>query len=847
MIETESMIPSGDVVSEILKFLQSIYGDTEGYTYIWLLKKKKTLWRSLTNLRDMAETAVRFGQSQDIYFPVCPQVKALSVNERGTLVSVHSMTCFYCDFDCQGGNHEQKNLPTFDEVWEWLESLPNPPSIIIFTGGGIHCYWLFDKPWIFESNDDRQKAQEMSRVWQQRFIRDFAKRGWKLDNTSDLTRVLRLPGTMNCKGDTPIPVQILSFEPERRYDIHQLVDMDSNSRDCRDNRDKVEHFIFDDCAFLRHCRDDAETLPEPEWYAAVSILSRLFKGVDLVHKISQPYPDYYRQETDRKILHAMNDAGPATCHRIKTEFPGYCEECRERIKSPVVLINPPKQSDDWGQIVPFNGEHELPEFPVEVFPGWLRDCVEAEAEALQVPMGLPGMIALSILATAVAGKAEIELRPGWHESLNLWVIAAMDPGNRKSKTFADLIHPLTLWESEKRKEFTPLVKQAESLKKLREGQISKLQTDAVKADNPDTAENLALRAAAIACEMEEMGTPSLPKLYLDDHTQEKLVIAMAEQGGRIAILSSEAGLFGLIEGRYVQSGGPNLDVYLKAFSGDPLRVDRIGRPSIQIDKPLLTIGVSVQPDALRGLLDVPHFRGRGLLGRFAYAIPKSFVGYRRLDTPSVPESVKVAYQAGMMRLLNLPLNDPPGLIQLSDDANQVFRDFEQTIETYLRPFGKLSGIIDWGAKLCGLTGRIAGILHLAENCFVSEPWALTMSGLTMQAATTLSMEYLILQALAAFEMMGANPRIEDAKYLLQAIEKKTYFTVSTLSKQDIWQWTRGRFKVASELDRALAILIERNYLRERIIEKGTVGRKYIEYELNPALGTESIAKIESTG
>ncbi|KLU63775.1 hypothetical protein DEAC_c43040 [Desulfosporosinus acididurans] len=746
MIETESMIPSGDAVSEILKFLQAIYGETEGYTYIWLLKKKKTLWRPLSNLRDMAESAVRFGHSQDIYFPVCPQVKALTENERGTLVSVHSMTCFYCDFDCQGGNHKQKNLPTFEEVWEWLMSLPYPPSIILFTGGGIHCYWLFDKPWIFESNDDRQKAQETSRLWQKRFIRDFAKRGWKLDNTSDLTRVLRLPGTMNCKGDTPIPVQILTFEPERRYDIHQLVDMpmegELNSRDCRDNRDGIEHMIFDRCAFLRHCRDDAGTLAEPEWYAAISILARLFKGVDMVHQISQPYPNYDRHETDRKILHAMNDAGPATCHRIRNEFPGYCTECREQVKSPVVLVNPSKSlssSDNWGQIVPFNGDYELPEFPVDVFPGWLRDTVEAEAIALQVPMGLPGMIALSILSTAVAGKAEIELRPGWKESLNLWVIAAMDPGNRKSKTFSNLVRPLAQWEFEKQKEVTPLVKQAESMKKLKEGQINKLQTDAVKAKNTETAEELAMKAASIACEIEDMGIPSLPKLYLDDHTQEKLVIAMSEQGGRIAILSSEAGLFGLIEGRYTQSGGPNLDVYLKAFSGDPLRVDRIGRPSIQIDKPLLTIGVSVQPDALRGLLDVPHFRGRGLLGRFAYAIPKSFVGYRKIDAPSVPESVKAAYQAGMTRLLNLPLSNSPGVIQLSQDANQIFREFEQTIEYYLRPFGKLSGIIDWGAKLCGLTGRIAGLLHLADNSFSSEPWHVPLSGNTMQAATKLSM------------------------------------------------------------------------------------------------------------
>jgi hypothetical protein len=304
----------------------------------------------------MAREAVKLGQTQDIYFPVCPQVKALSEKERGTLASVQSMNCVWTDMDCQGGNHKQTNLPTFEEVWEWVNSLPFLPSIIIFTGGGIHCYWLLDKPWIFESSDDRQKAQELSRLWQQRFIKDFAKQGWKLDNTSDLTRILRLPGTMNCKGDTPIPVQILVFKPERRYTLQQLGDMKLvETLKVRNDSDRVENMIFDACAFLRHCRDDAETLAEPEWYAALSVLARLFKGVDLVHKISQPYPNYDRQETDRKILHAMNDAGPVTCQRIRTEFPGYCENCREQVKSPVVLVNSSATSEKGKQ-----GEAESP-------------------------------------------------------------------------------------------------------------------------------------------------------------------------------------------------------------------------------------------------------------------------------------------------------------------------------------------------------------------------------------------------------------------------------------------------------------------------------------------------------
>lgn len=47
---------------------------------------------------------------------------------------------------------------------------------------------------------------------------------------------------------------------------------------------------------------------------------------------------------------------------------------------------------------------------------------------------------------------------------------------------------------------------------------------------------------------------------------------------------------------------------------------------------------------------------------------------------------------------------------------------------------------------------------MATNNFSTEPWTVPVGRKTMQAATILSMDYLIPHALAAFEMMGCNPR-----------------------------------------------------------------------------------------
>src|SRR4051794_8267495 len=74
--------------------------------------------------------------------------------------------------------------------------------------------------------------------------------------------------------------------------------------------------IENGCAWLRHCRDDAGTLPEPEWYGMLSIVGRCENGEQLAHEWSRPYPQYTPEETQRKLTQALRNAGPRTCEYI---------------------------------------------------------------------------------------------------------------------------------------------------------------------------------------------------------------------------------------------------------------------------------------------------------------------------------------------------------------------------------------------------------------------------------------------------------------------------------------------------------------------------------------------------
>src|SRR5712671_5899344 len=97
------------------------------------------------------------------------------------------------------------------------------------------------------------------------------------------------------------------------------------------------------------------------------------------------------------------------------------------------------------------------------------------------------------------------------------------------------------------------------------------------------------------------------------------------------------------------------DVYLKGHAGETLRVDRVGRAPEFVKTPALTVGLAVQPEVICGLAEKPGFRGRGLLGRFFYAMPVSLLGRRDIDAPPVSEEVRKGYHTNITALLNLPV------------------------------------------------------------------------------------------------------------------------------------------------------------------------------------------------
>jgi replicative DNA helicase len=332
------------------------------------------------------------------------------------------------------------------------------------------------------------------------------------------------------------------------------------------------------------------------------------------------------------------------------------------------------------------------------------------------------------------------------------------------------------------------------------------------------------RAEAIArtAEASALVVPPLPRWLVDDATPEALAGLLAVYG-RIALLSPEGDVFDQMAGRYNQAAGPNLGVYLKGHAGDLLKVDRRGRPPEYVERPCLTIGLAVQPEILRGLASRPGFGGRGLLARFLYSLPASLVGRRQPGAPPVPTTVANRYSLDLHALaasLSAPTEDDgPVLLALDQEAAELLLAFERDLEPRLAAgSGDLAHLAGWAAKLAGATCRLAALLHLTEH--LRDGWARPIGADTFAGAVRLA-GYLVDHARAVFDLMGADPRTDDARWLLDWINRAGR---TQISRRDAHTAApRGRFRKAADLEPALTLLEEHGWLRR--VDADPVGPK----------------------
>lgn len=479
----------------------------------------------------------------------------------------------------------------------------------------------------------------------------------------------------------------------------------------------------------------------------------------------------------------------------------------------------------WQKPISLN-RSPLPTATADDFPDILWKITDAVSKFLEVPPELPGLIALAVSAVCCQKKFEVSPDPGYSEPLNIWCLPALESGNRKSAAARIITEPLNKWEVEQARLLSPRIKEATITRNNQEARLKALQQKYSKAKDSLTAEETQSEMVELSMSLEEI--PASPQLWGQDVTPEKLGMLMADNGEKMAIISSEGGIFDIIAGRY-SSGMPNLDVFLQGHAGDSVRVDRGGRESIWLHKPALTLSVSPQPAVISALAEKQGFRGRGLIARFLYALPNSLLGSRTLDTKPVPEEITVQYKKVLFALLDYPCGEEAITIFFDTEAHRLWKKFAHEVEKDLADGGRLQHMRDWGGKLPGAAARIAGIFHCVSHA-EGDPGKHKVVSETMARALGLARK-LTLHAISVHDLMGADPEIEGARKVLAWMKKRGK---PDFSIRDCHHDLQHVFKKRKELGPAIEILKERGYIRPLPFERTSNGGRSSErYAINP--------------
>lgn len=185
-------------------------GEIKGWLTLNFLPKTETVWFPVDR------PTPSFDINQNCYMGIGLRQKNLGTWKRGEETDIIAIPGLWLDLDFNSqGAHKAKGLPTEAEAHELLESAPYEPSIVVHSGHGLQAYWLFNETWVFEGNADRERAKSLNEGWQLWFQDKARKFGWHVDSTADLARILRIPGTYNCKTEPHRLAEIIQKSGKR--------------------------------------------------------------------------------------------------------------------------------------------------------------------------------------------------------------------------------------------------------------------------------------------------------------------------------------------------------------------------------------------------------------------------------------------------------------------------------------------------------------------------------------------------------------------------------------------------------------------------------------------------------
>jgi hypothetical protein len=366
-------------------------------------------------------------------------------------------------------------------------------------------------------------------------------------------------------------------------------------------------------------------------------------------------------------------------------------------------------------------EHGPPVYPLAQTPRLFREAVEEAQGFVQCPVSLAANSALGYLALAVQGLVNIARTPDLTGPVSLFCVTLAPSGERKSAADDLFGRPIARWARDQQDAAAPDVAAWQAACRVNEAKHRGLEK-ALERAVAGTGGNGKPREE-IERELRELDPPRKPRVpapLTSDFTADALTQHLAGSWPSVLVSSAEAGV---VFGGHAMKKDQllrTLGIFNDLHSGAPVYVNRATKESFTLLDARLSMGLALQPEALRSFVgDAKGLERAGFLGRWCLTVPQTTQGTRLLRNQRPLAGAVDRYSARLCHLMEgtqivegrLEL----GLVTMTSDAHAVWADYHDTVETELGDDGRLANCRDVASKNADLAARIAALFHVLEH------------------------------------------------------------------------------------------------------------------------------------
>lgn len=386
-------------MQETLEFLKRIWPD-EGW-YCLATRSSYGYSHLVFQTIEEAASAAESNADKDIYFAVGslkekqvwnPNKIDKKENKPGayewrTHANMHKFKVLIVDIDCGEGKDYQTQKDALLALKTFCDDSKIPKPTIVNSGWGIHAYWHLNET---ISGEDFQRIGNKLKV-----VFEHHKLKFDPTATSDMSRVLRVAGTSNCKRDPVKPVKVIKWSevqltPSKvEHNLDFIIEKNGLSLP-KAKPSKEVSSVFDGVTTLNDkiANKDLDLIIDrcPQMHRALktdadvgyamrcSVISicKLTTQNDYEALFDNVQDEVLAREQAEGIVVSSISDNPHTCERFEQQNAGGCDGCafKGKVKSPITLGI--VELSNQPELVKSEDSLPLPQEVLDTIPVWKR-------------------------------------------------------------------------------------------------------------------------------------------------------------------------------------------------------------------------------------------------------------------------------------------------------------------------------------------------------------------------------------------------------------------------------------------------------------------------------------------